>query len=140
LNSRAYQRSSETNKFNETDQELSSHYRVRMLSAEQMRLKDSLAMAYGDMVHEGRVLDPAARDIEAFFLSSQKRVTGEVYVTLRAGSAFVDGAKSPWSLHAASRSIYGEEARDWSPADARGFTAIRSLPGVLQARAAGAGR
>ena len=37
LNSRAYQRSSETNRFNETDRELSSHYRVRMLSAEQMQ-------------------------------------------------------------------------------------------------------
>ncbi|MDA1049691.1 MAG: DUF1549 and DUF1553 domain-containing protein [Planctomycetota bacterium] len=37
LNSQTYQRSSDTNKFNETDEELFSHARVRLLSAEQMQ-------------------------------------------------------------------------------------------------------
>ena len=108
-----------------------------VLTPEQMRTKDTLAAVYGDLVHEGRFLDPAARDIEAFFLSSQARVTGEATVLLRPGSAFVEGVTSPHSLHAASRSVYGEEAHEWTGADARGFTTIRSLPGILHARAQG---
>jgi len=37
LNSRTYQRSSDTNQFNETDENLLSHARVRLLTAEQMQ-------------------------------------------------------------------------------------------------------
>ena len=37
---------------------------------------------YGDLVHEGQHLDPVCRDIEALFVASQARVTGEVHVLL----------------------------------------------------------
>ena len=36
------------------------------LGAGQMRVKDTLAAVYGDLVHEGKQLDPVCRDIEAF--------------------------------------------------------------------------
>jgi len=61
-----------------------------VLSARQARLKDSLAGPYGDLVHEGQHLDPVCRDIEAFFVSTQQRVTGEVHLLLRPGSVFVE--------------------------------------------------
>ncbi|MCA9320578.1 MAG: argininosuccinate synthase [Planctomycetes bacterium] len=106
-----------------------------VLTASQMRVKDSLAATYGDLIHEGRHLDPAARDIEALFNSSQLRVSGDVNLRLRPGMAFVEGVTSKHSIHAACGSIYGEEAHDWSPDDARGFTRIAALPLVLQSRA-----
>ncbi len=40
---------------------------------------------YGDLVHEGQLLDPVCRDIEALLLSSQERVTGDVHVLFRPG-------------------------------------------------------
>jgi len=108
-----------------------------VLSPLQSRVKDQVAAIYGDLVHEGKQLDLACRDIEALLDSSQARVTGDVHLTLRPGNLFVTGASSPHSLMAASRGVYGESAGEWSPADALGYSKILSLTGVFQTRAGG---
>lgn len=106
-----------------------------VLSAQQSRVKDTLAAVYGDLVHEGKQLDLACRDIEAFFESSQARVSGEVSFTLRPGSLFISGVSSPYSLMAATSGVYGEAAGEWTAADALGYSKILSLTGSLQTRA-----
>ena len=106
------------------------------LTARQQRVKDGLAQVYGDLVHEGQFLEPACRDIEALFVRSQERVTGTVRLLLRPGALFVEGVASPHSLKSASRAVYGEAAGEWTPADARGFSRMLALPGMLHARAA----
>ncbi|HYM43516.1 MAG TPA: argininosuccinate synthase [Steroidobacteraceae bacterium] len=105
------------------------------LTARQQRIKEQLAQPYGDLVHEGQLLDPVCRDIEALLLSSQQRVTGEVLLQLQTGGLFVEGVESPYSLMAASRGVYGEAAGEWSPTDALGFSRIAALPGVFYTRA-----
>ena len=105
------------------------------LTARQQRVKDNVAAVYGDLVHEGQFLDPVCRDIEALLVRSQRRVTGEARVLLRTGAAFVEGVASPYSLKAASRAVYGEAAGEWTAADARGFSRMLALPGMLHARA-----
>src|SRR5690606_36080104 len=107
------------------------------LTGLQMRVKEPLAQTYGDLVHEGKQLEPAARDIEALLASSQARVTGTVRCVLRPGSVFVAGVESPHSLMAASRGKYGESAGEWTAADAVGFSRILALPGMLHTRAGG---
>ncbi len=104
------------------------------LTGRQQRVKETVAAVYGDLVHEGQHLEPVCRDIEALFLSSQGRVSGEVRLLLRAGQAFVEGVASPHSLLAASRGVYGEAAGEWSAADARGFSRLAALPSMLHAR------
>jgi argininosuccinate synthase len=106
-----------------------------VLTGRQQRIKELLAAPYGDLVHEGQLLDPVCRDIEALLLSSQERVTGEVHCKLETGSLFVEGVESPYSLMAASRGVYGEAAGEWSASDALGFSRIVSLPGVFYTRA-----
>ena len=106
-----------------------------VLTARQQRIKELVANPYGDLVHEGQLLDPVCRDIEALLASSQERVTGEVHVLLRPGSVFVEGVDSPYSLMAASRGVYGEAAGEWTAADALGFSKIVSLTGVFHRRA-----
>jgi argininosuccinate synthase len=106
------------------------------LTGRQQRLKETCAASYGDLVHEGQHLEPVCRDIEALLLSSQARVSGEVNLLLRTGSVFVEGVSSPYSLLGASRGVYGEAAGEWSAADARGFSRIAALPGMLYARRA----
>ena len=106
-----------------------------VLSARQARMKDSLAAPYGDLVHEGQHLDPVCRDIEAFLVSTQQRVTGEVHLLLRPGSVFVEGTSSPWSLMKASRGAYGESAGEWTAAEAHGFSKMLALPGIFYTRA-----
>lgn len=108
------------------------------LGAAQARVKDHLAQLYGDLIHEGKPLDPVCADIEAFFMSSQRRVTGTARCLLRPGSVFVLGVASPHSLMAASRGKYGESAGEWTSADAVGFSRILALPGMLHTRAGGA--
>jgi len=106
-----------------------------VLGARQQRVKDLVAAAYGDLVHEGQNLDPVCRDIEALFASSQARVAGTVTVLLRPGCAFVEGVESAHSLMAASRGVYGETAGEWTSEDARGFSRMLALPGVFWGRA-----
>ncbi len=108
-----------------------------VLTKRQIAAKDITASLYGEYVHEGLLTDPVCRDIEAQFARSQDRVTGTVWVTLRPGSILVDGVESAWSLHAASRSVYGEQAAEWSPEDAKGFSRIHGLSAVLHARLGG---
>jgi argininosuccinate synthase len=106
-----------------------------VLSARQQRIKELVAQPYGDLVHEGQLLDPVGRDIEALLLSSQERVTGEVRVLLRPGSVFVEGVESLYSLMSASRGVYGEAAGEWTAVDALGFSKIAALPGMFHRRA-----
>jgi argininosuccinate synthase len=106
-----------------------------VMTPRQQRIKEMVAGPYGDLVHEGQLLDPVCRDIEALMLSSQERVTGEVNVLLRPGSCFVEGVDSPYSLMKASKGVYGEAVGEWSPVDALGFSKIVSLTGVFHTRA-----
>jgi len=108
-----------------------------VLSAQQMRMKDSIAAVYGDLVHEGKQLDLVCGDIEAFLTSSQQRVTGTVKFSLRPGNLFIEGVASQHSLLAATKGVYGESAGEWTAIDALGYARILSLPGSLQTRAAG---
>jgi argininosuccinate synthase len=118
---------------------LTSHRELEKLTltATQARVKELVSADYGQLVHEGKQLDPACRDIEALLGSSQQRVTGIVRVQLRPGSLFVLGVTSPHSLMAVSRGKYGEAAGEWTPADALGFSKIMALPGMFHTRAGG---
>jgi argininosuccinate synthase len=116
---------------------ISAHREVEKLvmTGRQQRIKEMLAGPYGDLVHEGQHLDPVCRDIEALFVASQARVTGEVKVLYRPGAAFVEGVSSPYSIMAASKGVYGEAAGEWTAADALGFSKMVGLPGMFWTRA-----
>jgi argininosuccinate synthase len=106
-----------------------------VLSAQQARIKETVASTYGDLIHEGKQLDLVCADIEAFLASSQQRVSGTVNFTLGPGNLFIDGVSSPFSLLAATKGVYGEAAGEWTAADALGYARILSLSGSLQTRA-----
>ncbi|HZO21111.1 MAG TPA: argininosuccinate synthase [Steroidobacteraceae bacterium] len=106
-----------------------------VLTGRQQRIKELVAQPYGDLVHEGQLLDPVCRDIEALLLSSQERVSGSVHVLFRPGQLFIEGVESPYSLMTASKGVYGEAVGEWTPADALGFSKIVSLTGVFAHRA-----
>ena len=78
-----------------------------VLSGQQMRIKDSIAAVYGDLVHEGKQLDLASDDIQALLSSSQRRVSGSVKFGLRPGRLFIEGPSSHNSRLAATKGVYG---------------------------------
>src|SRR5919107_872205 len=53
-----------------------------VLTKWQLTWKDQLAQFYGNWLHEGQILDPVMRDIEAYLETSQQNVTGDVFVQL----------------------------------------------------------
>lgn len=105
------------------------------LTKRQQALKDTVAALYGEWVHEGLFTEPATRQVESLFADSQARVTGDVHFELRPGNLFVTGATSPYSLHAVSRAVYGEASGEWTVEEARGFSRLFGLAGILHARA-----
>ncbi len=109
-----------------------------VLTGRQQRIKELVAQPYGDLVHEGQLLDPVCRDIEALLLSSQERVSGTVRFALRPGNLFIEGVESPHSLMSASKGVYGEAAGEWTAQDALGFSKIVALTGVFHRRAGNA--
>ena len=64
------------------------------------------------------------RDIEAFFISSQQNVTGDVYLQLMPYRYQVAGIESPFDLMSSKFGKYGEMNTGWSGQDVRGFSKI----------------
>jgi len=94
------------------------------LSKWQLQHKDYLSSFYGMHLHEGQYLDPVMRDIEAFLQSSQNKVSGDVFVTLRAYHFRLEGISSPHDLMNAKFGSYGEMNKGWTADDAKGFIKI----------------
>ncbi|MBE7639304.1 argininosuccinate synthase [Salegentibacter sp. BLCTC] len=101
------------------------------LSKWQLQHKDYLANWYGTHLHEGQYLDPVMRDLEAFLESSQKQVSGEVFVSLHPYRFTLDGIKSKNDLMNSSFGNYGEENKAWTANDAKGFIKILSNAGKV---------
>ena len=101
------------------------------LSKWQLQHKDYLTNWYGTHLHEGQYLDPVMRDLEAFLESSQKHVSGEVFITLHPYRFTLDGIKSENDLMNSSFGNYGEENKAWSSQDAKGFIKILSNAGKI---------
>jgi len=95
-----------------------------VLTKWQLTWKDQLAQFYGNWLHEGQIMDPVMRDIEAFLENTQQHVTGEVFVTLLPYRFQVTGIESPYDLMSSKFGKYGEMNSGWSGEDVRGFSKI----------------
>ncbi len=97
-----------------------------VLTKSQLKTKELVAANYGEMTHEGQFLDPALRDIEALLCSSQKHVTGDVFVMLKPWHFYIVGCQSRYDLMADQGAVYGEENNRFSADDVKGFSKILS--------------
>ncbi len=95
-----------------------------VLTKWQLNWKDQLALFYGNWLHEGQILDPVMRDIEAMFESTQQNVTGKVFVQLMPYRFQVTGIESEYDLMSSKFGKYGEMNNGWSGEDVRGFSKI----------------
>lgn len=95
-----------------------------VLTKWQLQWKDNLAQFYGNWLHEGQILDPVMRDIEAFLENSQHTVTGNVFVQLMPYRFQVTGIESPYDLMSSKFGKYGEMNTGFTGEDVRGFSKI----------------
>ncbi|HJW17748.1 MAG TPA: argininosuccinate synthase, partial [Flavisolibacter sp.] len=105
---------------------LKSHHALEkhVLTKWQLNWKDQLALFYGNWLHEGQILDPVMRDIEAFFQNSQENVTGDVFVQLLPYRFQVIGINSSYDLMSSKFGKYGEMNTGFTGEDVRGFSKI----------------
>jgi len=95
-----------------------------VLTKWQLYWKDQLSLWYGNWLHEGQYLDPAMRDMEAFFDNTQQTVTGDVFVSLLPYRFIIDGITSPHDLMNEQFGSYGEMNKSFTGDDVKGFTKI----------------
>jgi len=105
---------------------LKAHHALEkhVLTKWQLQWKDQLAQFYGNWLHEGQILDPVMRDIEAFLENSQQNVTGEVFVQLMPYRFQVIGIESKYDLMSSKFGKYGEMNTGFTGDDVRGFSKI----------------
>ena len=94
------------------------------LSKWQQHQKEQLANFYGMQLHEGHYLDPVMRDMEAFMFSSQKNVSGKVFLRLHPYRYELLGIDSPHDLMQTEFGNYGEINKEWTAEEAKGFIKI----------------
>ncbi|HRO83261.1 MAG TPA: argininosuccinate synthase [Niabella sp.] len=95
-----------------------------VLSKWQLQWKDQIGQFYGNWLHEGQILDPVMRDMEAFLESSQRNVNGDVYIQLYPYRFQVIGIESRHDLMNPAFGSYGELNTGFSGDDVKGFTKI----------------
>jgi len=105
---------------------LKSHHALEkhVLTKWQLQWKDTLAQFYGNWMHEGQILDPVMRDIEAFLENSQQNVTGDVFVQLMPYRFQIIGIESNYDLMNSKFGKYGEMNTGFTGDDVRGFSKI----------------
>ncbi|HEX3166293.1 MAG TPA: argininosuccinate synthase [Chitinophagaceae bacterium] len=105
---------------------LKSHHALEkhVLTKWQLQWKDTLAQFYGNWMHEGQILDPVMRDIEAFLANSQQNVTGDVFVQLMPYRFQIIGIESKYDLMSSKFGKYGEMNTGFTGDDVRGFSKI----------------
>ncbi len=105
---------------------LKAHHALEkhVLTKWQLNWKDQLAQFYGNWLHEGQIMDPVMRDIEAFLTQSQEHVTGEVFIQLMPYRFAVIGIESSFDLMSSKFGKYGEMNSGWTGDDVRGFSKI----------------
>jgi len=105
---------------------LKAHHALEkhVLTKWQLQWKDTLAQFYGNWLHEGQILDPVMRNIEAFLTSTQQNVTGKVFIQLLPYRFHVIGIESSFDLMNSRFGKYGEMNSGFTGEDVRGFSKI----------------
>jgi argininosuccinate synthase len=110
------------------------------MDREVMRIRDSLAPKYAELVYNGFWFAPEREAIQALITESQKNVTGVVRVKLYKGNIIAAGRKSPVSLYSPDiATMEADPTQAYNQSDATGFIALNALRLKVAARVKGEG-
>ncbi len=98
-----------------------------VLTKWQIYWKDNISQWYGNRLHEGMLLEPEMRDMEKFLESTQDKVNGKVFVSLKPYNFFINGIESAHDMMANKFGVYGEENRAFTAQDIVGFTKVTGI-------------
>jgi len=96
------------------------------LDRETAHYQQILSLRYAEMVYYGMWFTPLREALDAFFTSSQRRVTGSVSLALCRGNVSVTSRHSPYSLYRTNLASF--TMTGYNPKDAEGFINLFALP------------
>jgi argininosuccinate synthase len=96
------------------------------LDRETAHYQQLLSLRYAEMVYYGMWFTPLREALDAFFASSQSRVTGTVGLELYKGNVNVITRSSPNSLYRTNLASF--TMTGYNPKDAEGFINLFALP------------
>jgi argininosuccinate synthase len=107
---------------------VAAHRELEALSIdrETMHYQQMLSLRYGELVYYGLWFTPLREALDAFFASTQQRVTGSVRLRLYKGNVIVLGRNSPFSLYRTRLASFAMDG--YNPKDAAGFINLFALP------------
>ena len=102
------------------------------LDRETLHFKDTVAQKYAEMVYFGQWFTPLREALDAFFLETQKPVTGAIKVKLYKGNVIIVGRTSPYTLYREEFATFGH-SQVYDHTDAAGFIRLFALPSKVHA-------
>ena len=96
-----------------------------------LETKKNLANTYARLVYTGKWFTAFRVNLDAFFESSSRYLTGTVKVVLYKGNVLISGRTSPYSLYSEDLASFGKSTYDHH--DATGFLRLYSLATGVQA-------
>jgi argininosuccinate synthase len=96
------------------------------LDRETLHYQQILSLRYAEMVYYGMWFTPLREALDAFYLSSQRRVSGSVSLTLWKGTVSVASRQSSYSLYRTNLASFSMTG--YNPKDAEGFINLFALP------------
>lgn len=102
------------------------------LDRDTLHYKDIVSQRYAELVYFGVWFAPLRRALDAFFIETQKPVTGAIKVKLYKGNVIITGRTSPNTLYREEFATFGHSAV-YDHTDAAGFIRLFGLPLKVQA-------
>jgi len=115
---------------------VAAHRELESLSIdrETAHYQQLLSLRYAEMVYYGMWFTPLREALDAFFASSQSRVTGLIGLSLFKGNVNVTSRRSPYSLYRTGLASFSMTG--YNPKDAEGFINLFALPITIPREAA----
>ena len=103
-----------------------------VLDRDTMAVKKDLGNRFAQLVYEGKWFTPLREALQAFFVSTQEYVTGEVKFKLYKGNIIKAGTSSKYSLYDESLASF-TTGELYDHHDAQGFITLFGLPSKVRA-------
>ncbi|SDP92619.1 argininosuccinate synthase [Actinopolyspora xinjiangensis] len=97
------------------------------------RFKRTVQQRWGELVYDGLWFSPLKTSLDSFIADTQRHVSGQIRMTLHAGSAVVTGRGSEQSLYDFNLATY-DEGDSFDQGLAKGFVQLWGLPSKIAAK------
>jgi argininosuccinate synthase len=114
---------------------ITAHQEMENLTVERdlARFKRSVDQRWTELVYDGLWFSPLKRSLDAFIESASRNVSGEIRLTLHAGTCTVSGRRSDASLYDFSLATY-DEGDTFDQSLAKGFVELWGMPSKIAAQ------